>query len=136
MLTDAERAIHDELKTRLASDPRVRFAPAVRSTEVPAVLASYDVLCCPSERAEGGPTVVIEAHSVGTPVMGNRIGGLAELVSDHVNGRLFKAGDIAALADALEEVATSPHQTIDTWREQLPRVRTIDDVTRDYLRLY
>lgn len=136
VLTAAERLIHEELKARLASDPRVRFEPAVKSSEVAGILASYDVLCCPSECAEGGPTVAIEAHSVGTPVIGSRIGGLAELVSDRVNGRLSEPGDVAALAQILEEVATSPEQTIDTWREQLPPARTMDDVTSDYLRLY
>jgi glycosyltransferase involved in cell wall biosynthesis len=136
LLTDAERAIHDELEARLAKDRRVRFEPAARSTEVAEVLASYDVLCCPSECAEGGPTVALEAHSVGTPVIGSRIGGLAEIVSDRMNGRLFEAGDVAALTDVLEELATSPEQTIDAWRENLPATRTMDDVTRDYLRLY
>jgi glycosyltransferase involved in cell wall biosynthesis len=136
VLTPAERLIHDELKARLAGDPRVRFEPAVKSSEVAGILASYDVLCCPSECAEGGPTVAIEAHSVGTPVIGSRIGGLAELVSDRVNGRLSEPGDVAALAEVLEEVATSPEQTIDRWRDNLPPARTMDDVTSDYLKLY
>jgi glycosyltransferase involved in cell wall biosynthesis len=136
VLTDAERVIHDELRVRLARDPRVRFEPSVESSEVASVLASYDVLCCPSECAEGGPTVAIEAHSVGTPVIGSRIGGLAELVADRLNGRLSEPGDVAALAQILEELAMSPDQTIDQWRQHLPPVRTMDDVTRDYLTLY
>jgi glycosyltransferase involved in cell wall biosynthesis len=136
VLTPADRLIHDELKARLAGDPRVRFEPAVKSSEVAGILASYDVLCCPSECAEGGPTVAIEAHSVGTPVIGSRIGGLAELVSVRVNGRLSEPGDVAALAEVLEEVATSPEQTIDRWRDNLPPARTMDDVTSDYLKLY
>jgi glycosyltransferase involved in cell wall biosynthesis len=103
---------------------------------VPKVLAGLDLLCCPSLVAEGGPTVAIEAHAVGTPVIGTRIGGLAELVTDGVNGRLVAPGDWRALADALRAVLLDPHGTIDAWRSALPPARTFDAVTRDYLAMY
>jgi glycosyltransferase involved in cell wall biosynthesis len=85
---------------------------------------------------EGGPTVAIEAHAVGTPVIGTRIGGLAELVTDGVNGRLIPPGAWRALADALRDMAKNPVGTIDRWRLALPPARTMDQVAADYLTLY
>ena len=80
--------------------------------------------------------MAIEAHAVGTPVIGTRIGGLAELITDGENGRLVRPGDWRALANVLREVATDPRQTIDRWRKALPPARTMNEIAADYLTLY
>jgi glycosyltransferase involved in cell wall biosynthesis len=103
---------------------------------MPGHLSSIDVLCCPSVCLEGGPTVAIEAHAAGTPVAGTRIGGLAEIVTDGVDGRLVPPGDWRALAAALVEIASDPAGTVDRWRARIPAARTMDEVTADYLKLY
>jgi len=45
-------------------------------------------------------------------------------------------GDWRALADAIRSMVVDPAGTIDRWRRVLTPVRTLDDVTRDYLALY
>ncbi len=132
----AERAVVHDLRGLVAGDPRVTFAPAVSETEALRVLAGYDLLCCPAVCLEGGPTVAIEAHAVGTPVIGTRIGGIAELVTDGLNGWLVPPGDWRALAGALRDAAENPAGTIDRWRLALPPARTMDQVAADYLAVY
>ena len=94
------------------------------------------MLCCPSVCLEGGPTAALEAHAVGTPVVGTRIGGLAETIRDRVNGRIVQPGDWRALADVLRDMARDPRGTIDHWRRALPRPRTMDEIAADYAVLY
>jgi len=118
------------------NDPRARYEPAVVPAEVPKVLAGYDVLICPSLALEGGPTVALEAHAVGTPVIGSRIGGLAEIVEDGVNGLLMPPGDVESLARGIERVVTDRGSILDQWRTRLTKPRTMDDVVEDYLRIY
>ena len=136
MLDEGAHAIAADMRRILGGDPRVRFEPAVPSTEIPAVLAELDALLSPSLWFENGPTVVLEAMAVGTPIIATRVGNLAELIGDGVNGRLVDAGDVAGLAAALREAATSPATTIDVWRRALGPVRTMDDIARDYLTMY
>ena len=136
LVTDDERAYLRELRILAGTDRRIAFSPPVSHSEVPELLAGYDVLCCPAVCLEGGPTVAIEAHAAGTPVIGTRIGGLAELVDDGVSGRLVAPGDWQALADVLLEMAGDPAGTIDRWRSALPRPRTMDEVAAEYLTLY
>jgi glycosyltransferase involved in cell wall biosynthesis len=50
------------------------------------------------------PNVLAEAMAVGIPVIGTRIGGVAELVDDGDSGLLVSERDAAALADALERI--------------------------------
>ena len=132
----AERDLVDHLKGILRGDPRVNFAPPVAPEAAYEVLATYDVLCCPSVCVEGGPTVALEAHAIGTPVIGTRIGGLAEIVTDGENGRLVPPGDWKELARVLNEVAENSNTTIDNWRRELQSPRTMDQICDEYLQLY
>ena len=106
-----------------------------RHEAVPALLASYDVLCCVSTGFENGPTVAIESLAVGTPLVVSRVGNLPELVDDGRNGRLVAPGDARELAKVLTDLALEPGQ-IDRWRTQLPSARTMDDVAADYEAMY
>jgi glycosyltransferase involved in cell wall biosynthesis len=130
------REVHRQMRAAIGGDPRVTFGPPIPPDAVPDHLQSIDVLCCPSICLEGGPTVAIEAQAAGTPILGTRIGGLAELIADGVDGRLVEPGDWQALASAFVEIASDPAGTVDRWRERIPPARSMDDVTGDYLGLY
>ena len=56
--------------------------------------------------SEGLPRVAIEAFLRGRAVVGARAGGIPDIVEDGVNGLLVEYGDVAALAAAIERVAT------------------------------
>ncbi len=132
----AQSRFSEDLRRMAADDPRITFSPAVTSADVPTVLAGFDVLCCPSTGFENGPTVALEAMAVGTPIIASRIGNLAELVKDDVNGRLVPPGDVNALAAVLREAVEDPARTIDRWRTGLGEVRSLNDIATDYLALY
>jgi glycosyltransferase involved in cell wall biosynthesis len=134
LTTDAEKAVHAGLQRLALGDHRITFGPAVAPADAAQVLAGWDLLVCPSRNLEGGPTVALEAWAVGTPVIGTRIGGLAELVDDTV-GALVEPGDRAALARLLGTLAAHPER-IDDWRAHLPRPRTMREVASDYCEEY
>jgi glycosyltransferase involved in cell wall biosynthesis len=131
-----EKALVSQLKNILRGDPRVSFCGQVSPDDAARILAGYDALCIPSIWFENGPTVMLEALAVGTPVIGTTIGAMPEVISHGINGWLVEPGDIEALADALRGVAKDPSGTIDHWRQTLPPIRTMDDVALDYLKLY
>jgi glycosyltransferase involved in cell wall biosynthesis len=132
----ASRTFGDVIRAELACDPRVAFVPAVPPEDVLQVLAGLDVLVVPSLWFENGPTIALEAMAVGTPIVASRVGNLAEIVEDGVNGRLVDAGNVGALRDALIAIAECPETTIDAWRRGLTPPRTMDDIARDYLQVY
>ena len=47
------------------------------------------------------PYSIVEAFAAGTPVIGTRIGGIPELVTDGVTGFACEPGDVATMADAM-----------------------------------
>jgi glycosyltransferase involved in cell wall biosynthesis len=130
-----DRRVRDEVRRIVEGDARVTFGEAVDHAGISDLLASYDVLCCPSTWFENGPTVAIEAMSVGTPIVGTRFGNFPEIVEDGVNGRLVAPGDEPELGAALADIAAHP-EVVDRWREKLPPARTMDDVAGEYLEMY
>ena len=78
-------------------------------TDVPSVLASYDVLLFPSYwHSEGQPGVVIEALQCGIPVIATRWGGIPEIVDHETNGLLIEPRSATALREAIERLLKEP----------------------------
>ncbi len=80
--------------------------------EIAEHLATGTVFVLPSViDANGGmdnlPTVIMEAMATGLPVISTAIGGIPEMVIDNETGFLVSAGDVVALAGAIENVITN-----------------------------
>ena len=68
------------------------------------VLAAMDIFVLPS-LSEGIPMALLEAMSLGVPVVATRVGGMPEVVQHRATGLLVPPGDDGALADACLELA-------------------------------
>jgi glycosyltransferase involved in cell wall biosynthesis len=91
------------LETRAAeADLRDRVRFLGRRADVARVLPAFDLFALPSlPMVETQPVSVIEALTVGVPVVATRVGDVAALLADGAAGRLVPSGDVDALADAL-----------------------------------
>jgi len=78
--------------------------------DVPAVLRSLDVMVIPSLH-EGIPQIGLQALACQTPVVGSNVGGIPEIIRPGETGRLFPAGEAAALASAVRETLENPAAT-------------------------
>jgi glycosyltransferase involved in cell wall biosynthesis len=82
----------------------VRFTGFKNQTELPVYFALCNVFVLPSVHEPWG-LVVNEAMAAARPVVvSDDVGCQPDLVHDGVNGRVFPAGDVAALAAALADV--------------------------------
>ena len=67
-----------------------------------------DVLVAPSLGGESFGMVLTEAFASGTPVVASDIAGYRDVVTHGVDGLLVRAGDPAAVGEALHALATDP----------------------------
>lgn len=84
---------------------KVKFLGTRR--DMPLIYRALDVFVLPS-LWEGLPLALLEAMGTGLPVVATRVGGVADVITDRVNGRLIPPGDSRALAGAILELARQP----------------------------
>ena len=124
-----------ELMARTKNDSRFRQPRLVPPGELPEVVAAMDLVIVPSLWLETGPLTVFDALAAGVPVAGSRLGGIAELITDGVNGWLFEAGDAGALSELILRAVREP-ESLARLRKDLRPLRTMREVASDYSSLY
>jgi glycosyltransferase involved in cell wall biosynthesis len=117
-----------------AGDPRIAFEPPIPRPQLAATLSRASALAVPSLWLETGPLVVLEAKAAGLPIIGSRLGGIAELVREPEDGMLVPPGDVMAWAAAIKTMASArPARALIS---ELGDVRTMREVARDMATLY
>jgi glycosyltransferase involved in cell wall biosynthesis len=80
-----------------------RFVWAGFCKDMNAAYSAIDVVVLPS-RSEGLPGVLIEALAHGKPIVATPVGGVADIITDDVHGRMVPVDQEAELADAIVEL--------------------------------
>lgn len=91
-----------------ASRPSVELAGLLDKRRCFELLAGSRAVLLPSQWEETFGLVVVEGMAVGTPAVAAAHGSFPELVTDGVDGVLFRPGDPADLARALRDVDEDP----------------------------
>lgn len=101
------KAKYLEMVREAGLEGKVSFPGFVPDLET--IWPALDLFVFPSLH-EGLGSSLLLAMAHGVPVCASRTGGIPEIVTDGKTGRLFTAGDPAALADAVRRAMTDPQQ--------------------------
>lgn len=74
----------------------------VSNADVKNLLSESEALILPTRWYEGFPMSILEAFSVGTPVLGSNMGNVGNLIEDKFNGIRFAPDDKEALLNAIQ----------------------------------
>ncbi len=99
------------------------------------LMSEADWVVVPSRWWENSPLVIQEAFIHGRPVICGDIGGMAEKVTDGVDGLHFHVGDRTSLAETLEQAVTTPGLW-DELRAGARPVYSVDDHIASLTELY
>lgn len=125
------KRLFDDVK----KDPRLRLREPVSSSEVIDTLTNYHALLVPSRWLETGPLVVLEAFAAGVPVIGSRLGGIAEWVTHEQDGLLVEEPSVeawlATLTRAVEETDLLPRL-----RKGVCPPRSMREVAKEMMDIY
>ncbi len=129
------------LRTELemAAPPNVTFLGHISHDRVIDEMAQAQCLVLPSVSYEGCPVTLIEAYSIGLPVIASRLGSLKELVEDGVTGLHFVPNNATELANALEKLtrddgfaARLGHQARKRYEERYTPERILNELEDIY----
>ncbi len=96
------------LRAPLIADGSVRWVGAYERSEISRRMSKVDWVIVPSIWWENSPMVIQEAFVAGRPVICANIGGMAEKVTDGVNGLHFEARNPVDLAETLQRIVENP----------------------------
>jgi glycosyltransferase involved in cell wall biosynthesis len=114
---------------------KIHFTGWQNNAQVQEHLQTARALIMPSF-AENLPVAMMEALAMGRPVLGTYIAGVPELVENGVTGWLVPAGNIAAIADAVIRILTTPVEELSTMgRAGAERVRQMHDARKEAAKL-
>lgn len=103
--------LESKYTAELFQQKKVNYRGSLKPTDVMGVLDSYDVLILPSHR-EGYPGVIIEAFSLGIPIIATKLEGIMEMVEEGVNGLLIDPGDSEQLKVAIESISREQYTVL------------------------
>lgn len=95
--------LENELKTFCLENKlkNVEFLGYKTGMELFNLVAKAKYVCVPSECFENNPMTIVEAYSLGTPVIGAAIGGISEVINDSVTGFTFESGNVDSLTSTI-----------------------------------
>jgi glycosyltransferase involved in cell wall biosynthesis len=89
----------------------VTFVGGVQHQEIPQYLAAMDAAIAPYPALEDfyySPLKLFEYMAAGRAVVSSRIGQVAEVISDGLNGLLFEPGDRTGLVECIQRLRKNP----------------------------
>ena len=122
-----------ELERRIAGLANVTYLGFQHGEALRRLIVRAKAVIVPSEWYENCPMSVLEAKALGRPVIGARIGGIPELVSDGSDGFLFKPGNVVDLVRALAALDQADHAGLSRNARQDAEVRFSHKVYLDAL---
>jgi glycosyltransferase involved in cell wall biosynthesis len=117
------------------TEANVTMIGTYEPNELPWLMSEIDWAVVSSRWWENSPLVIQEAFMQRRPVICGGIGGMAEKVTDEVNGLHFRVGDADSMAAAIERAATEEG----LWarlREGIPDILTVDEHIENLTRMY
>lgn len=122
-----EREGMDRLASKLGVRCRVRFTGGLaRPMEE---VKNWDIFVLPSFK-ETLPIAIIEAMSLGKPVISTTVGGIPEVVQHGQTGLLCRPGDVSQLKEAIRTLVRSPGMRAGFGEKARERARELFSASR------
>ncbi len=125
----------------LAADLRIRENVVFLENEknIFDIINILDVFILPSIEYEDFPNVILEAMSLGKPVIGTQVAGIPEQIENGVNGFVVAPRDINALSEVMLTLIKDRNKRNkmgEKSMERFNRLFSYDKVISNYIRLY
>ncbi|MCU0720586.1 MAG: glycosyltransferase family 4 protein [Pirellula sp.] len=104
------------VQSAAANDPRIEWLGKRPLVELLNTVGNASYLVMPSVWHEAFGRTTIEAFAKGTPVIGSRIGGTAEIITHGVNGFLCEPNDPKSLGDTVSHAISLSSQDLGNMR--------------------
>jgi glycosyltransferase involved in cell wall biosynthesis len=109
-----------------------------RRSDIFVVMKSCDVILHTAEN-EGSPNILMEAESLGVPVVATTAGGIPEVVENRVSGLLHSVGDVENLSESVVRILRDKNYGTrlgEAGKRLMTERFSIDKMVNDFLIVY
>ncbi len=124
------------LKESASQAGNIKFLGYKTGAELQSIIANAKFVIVPSEWYENNPMTIIEAYSLGTPIIGSAIGGIPEIVEEGKTGFLFPSRDIASLRETIrnaENISPAHYNTMSEYTKRYAAAHFAQEIHYDKL---
>ena len=97
-----------EAQAAIEEIPNAKYVGFQSGKDLEMLIRKAKITICPSEMHEAFGLTIAESISLGTPVIGSRMGGIPELIQEGETGELFEAGNAKELEDKIRKLLFTP----------------------------
>jgi len=97
--------LRNSVESAVLQSPNIRYLGSKSGADVIDLMRNAKALVFPSIWYEGMPMVILESFSVATPVIASRLGTMAEIIQDQLNGLHFEPSNAVDLRKAVETLS-------------------------------
>ena len=90
----------------------------VPNNEALKIIANSKALVLPTQWYEGFPMSIVEAFSVGTPVICSDLGNAGSVVEEGINGRKFKKENVSELVEIVNDQDVASKMVYENYKEK------------------
>jgi glycosyltransferase involved in cell wall biosynthesis len=119
----------EKLSSRLGVAHRVHFLGPLHTSDVIRELNKSTCLLLAS-RMDTSPNVITEAHAIGIPVIGTRVGGIPEMIVHEVDGFLVDGNDATTMASYMNDILDDPQKAQRMGAMGRKKVQILNDPAR------
>lgn len=125
------------LENEVNTYQNIRNMGFLQGQELTKVIVGAKVTIFPSECNENCPFTVMESLSHGIPVIGSKVGGVPELITEGFNGYTFEPGDYEELGNLVSRLLGN-HSELDRLVKgaQTTSFMNLNDYTKEILEIY
>lgn len=88
------------------------YGGILTSNEILSKLKEYNILLLTTRYREGYPGIIIEAMSIGMPVITTAVGGIPEIIKDQYNGIFVEQGNIDQIENRIRSINEKSYNTM------------------------
>ena len=96
--------LKDQILKAAEKNPNIRYLGFQQKPVIEDYMKRCKALLFPSVWYEGLSITMLEAMSMGTPIIASRLGSMAEVLTDRINGLHFEAGNAEDLLSKINEI--------------------------------
>lgn len=110
LLIAGEGPIKNKLEKLSMSDQSIKWIGKISHTNILNLLSESLAMIFPTKWYEGQPLVLLEALSVGCPIITSKIGNAQDIVEDGITGLHYKPGDMDDLTKQIKILLNNPER--------------------------